>query len=104
MGRPAAAPQTRSSASTAGFPFSSALSAVTFRCRNITVYILAFIAKPDLGKVFDDRATKVMGEAFDGASRDLHDKGHPLVYEVIASRIIDAARSGQRDAAASKRV
>jgi hypothetical protein len=61
------------------------------------VSILAFIAKPDLGKVFDDRATKVMGEAFDGASRDLHDKGHPLVYEVIASRIIDAARSGERD-------
>jgi hypothetical protein len=38
-----------------------------------------------------------MGEAFDAASRVLHDKGHPLVYEVIAWRIIDAARSGERD-------
>jgi len=61
------------------------------------VSILAFIAKPDLATVFDDRATKVMGEAFDAASRVLHDKGHPLVYEVIAWRIIDAARSGERD-------
>jgi hypothetical protein len=44
------------------------------------------------------RATKVMGEAFDAACRDLHDGGQPsVVYEVIARRIIEAASSGERD-------
>jgi hypothetical protein len=39
-----------------------------------------------------------MGEAFDTACKDLHDTGQPLiVYEVIAKRIIDAAKNGERD-------
>jgi hypothetical protein len=39
-----------------------------------------------------------MGEAFDAACQELHDKGQPqLVYEVIARRIIDAAKKGERD-------
>ena len=55
--------------------------------------ILPFIRKA--GGVFDDRVTQIMGEAFD---RDLHDTGQPeIVYEVIAKRIIDAARNGERD-------
>jgi len=34
-----------------------------------------------------------MGEAFDAACEELHDKGQPIiVYEVIAKRIIDAAK------------
>ena len=58
--------------------------------------ILPFIQKT--GTVFDDYATKAMGEAFDGACKELHDTGQPqIVYEVIAKRIIDKAKSGERD-------
>jgi hypothetical protein len=47
---------------------------------------------------FDDVATKAMGEAFDGAAKELHDRGQPpIVREVLASRIIAAARRGERD-------
>jgi hypothetical protein len=50
------------------------------------------------GAVFDDRVTEIMGQAFDSACKELHDSGQPeVVYEVIAKRIIDAARSGERD-------
>jgi hypothetical protein len=58
--------------------------------------ILPFIRKADT--VFDDRITRIMGEAFDGAREELHDTGQPsIVYEVIAKRIIDAVRGGERD-------
>ena len=58
--------------------------------------ILPFIQKA--GAVFDDRATHLMGEAFDSACQALHDSGQPsIVYEVIAKRIVDAARAGERD-------
>ena len=58
--------------------------------------ILPFIRKA--GAVFDDRATQIMGEAFDTACKDLHDTGQPqIVYEVIAVRIINAAKNGERD-------
>jgi len=47
---------------------------------------------------FDDRITRIMGEAFDAACRELHDRGQPeIVYEVIASRIIAAAKRGECD-------
>ena len=60
--------------------------------------ILAFVKKAELGTIFDDRATKAMGDAFDAACKDLHDSGQPsVVYGVIATRIIEAARSGERD-------
>jgi hypothetical protein len=39
-----------------------------------------------------------MGEAFDAACKDLHDTGQPaIVYEVIAKRIIDCSKNGERD-------
>jgi hypothetical protein len=58
--------------------------------------ILPFIRKA--GTVFDDCATEIMGEAFDAACKELHDKGQPtIVYEVIVKRIIDAAKSGERN-------
>lgn len=39
-----------------------------------------------------------MGQAFDAACKALHDKGQPsVVYEVMARRIIAAARAGERD-------
>jgi hypothetical protein len=60
--------------------------------------ILRLIDDDSPAGVFDDRATKVMGEAFDAACKDLHDTGQPdLVYEAIAKRIIEAAKSGERD-------
>jgi hypothetical protein len=58
--------------------------------------ILPFVQKA--GAVFDDRVTQIMGEAFDDAYKELHDTGQPpIVYEVIAKRIIDAAKNGERD-------
>jgi hypothetical protein len=54
--------------------------------------ILPFLARG----VFDDVATKLMGEAFDAARKALHDSGQPeLVQEVMARRIIAAARKGE---------
>ena len=58
--------------------------------------ILPFLRKA--GIAFDDHTTKAMGEAFDAACIALHDSGQPqIVYEVIAKRIIDAAKGGERD-------
>lgn len=49
--------------------------------------------------VFDDVATKAMGEAFDAACRALHEGSQPekVVQDAIARRIIRAARKGVRD-------
>jgi hypothetical protein len=50
------------------------------------------------GRAFDEEATKAMGQAFDVASRNLHDRGQPaIVREIIARRIIDVASRGERD-------
>ena len=58
--------------------------------------IIRFIEKAGLAGVFDDHATKVMGEAFEAACKDLDGAGQHT-YEVIARRIIEAAKSGERD-------
>ncbi len=56
--------------------------------------ILPFIPR----NVFNDAATRIMGEAFDAACKELHDTGQPeLVHEVMAKRIIAAARKGERN-------
>jgi hypothetical protein len=48
--------------------------------------------------VFDDDATQAMGRAFDSALALLGEKFHPkAIHEVIARRIITAARKGERD-------
>jgi hypothetical protein len=59
------------------------------------VSILPFIrARAD----FDDKTTRLMGQAFDEARASLHDRGQPeFVYEIIARRIIEAAKKGERD-------
>ena len=50
------------------------------------------------GAAFDDDATQVMGKAFDRACQSLHDNGQPdLVRQIIAKRIIEVARKGERD-------
>jgi hypothetical protein len=47
---------------------------------------------------FDPEATASMGLAFEKACRSLgNGKQAPLVREVIAKRIIDAASNGERD-------
>ena len=49
---------------------------------------------------FDDKATRLMGEAMDAACEGLRDTGQPaLVREIIAERIIEAAKKGERDPA-----
>jgi hypothetical protein len=58
--------------------------------------ILPFIRKGNA--VFDDSVTKIIGDAFDDACKELHDVGQPaVVLELIAKRIIDAAKNGERD-------
>ena len=50
------------------------------------------------GRSFDPETTRIMGDAFDKVSRDLHDRGQPaVVQELIAKRIIDLAATGVRD-------
>ena len=46
---------------------------------------------------FDDAATSAMGEAFDNARKSLQNLGS-AVPEIIANRIIAAAKVGERDA------
>ena len=50
------------------------------------------------GAAFDPELTHAMGEAYDCAFRALHDRGQPaVVHEVIAKRIIEIAKTGERD-------
>jgi hypothetical protein len=50
------------------------------------------------GRSFDAETVCLMGEAFDAATRELHDTGQPaLVREIIAKYIIDFAAKGERD-------
>ena len=61
--------------------------------------IVRFIKKHDY---FDPEATAAMSEAFDAACKELHDAGQPeVVLEVIAGRIIEAAKAGEFDPSAS---
>lgn len=47
---------------------------------------------------FGPELTRVMSEAFERATRSLHDTGQPdLIKEIMAKRIIDAVRRGVRD-------
>jgi hypothetical protein len=58
--------------------------------------ILPFIKSED--GVFDDRAIRAMGEAFDAACERLRSAREPyVVFNVLAARIIAAAQKGERD-------
>ena len=47
---------------------------------------------------FDPETTDIMGRAFERACEALHDVGQPaMVKDVIAKRIIDIAKTGERD-------
>ena len=57
--------------------------------------ILPFI-RPETA--FDDSTTQIMGEAFDAACAELQAGNLPnLAREIIAERIIGAAKRGERD-------
>ena len=48
---------------------------------------------------FGPDVTSEMGKAYDKALHALHDTGQPhVVQEIIARKIIDIAKSGERDA------
>ena len=50
--------------------------------------------------VFDDEATRIMGAAFDDACCSLpHFSGAERVRDLVAGRILEAARNGERDPA-----
>jgi hypothetical protein len=60
--------------------------------------VVRFVKETELGSVFDDQATKAMGEAFEAACKDLDEAGQSsVVYEAVAKRIIEIAKSGERD-------
>lgn len=47
---------------------------------------------------FDAETTRLLGEIFDSICIPRHDSGQPdIVLEVIAKRIIEAAKRGERD-------
>jgi hypothetical protein len=47
---------------------------------------------------FEREAIAAMSKAYEASLKDLHDTGQPeLVLEIIAGRIIAAARTGERD-------
>jgi hypothetical protein len=47
---------------------------------------------------FDSETTRLMREAFDKACQRLHDATQPeLVQQIVAARILKAARDGERD-------
>ena len=59
-----------------------------------TASIIPFLSEA----AFDPDTTQAMGEAFDKARRSLHDRGQPpMVQEIIAKRIIDIAKTGERN-------
>jgi hypothetical protein len=60
--------------------------------------VVRFIKETESGSVFDDQATKAMGEAFDAGCKVLDEAGQSsVVYEVLAICIIEIAKSGERD-------
>ena len=47
---------------------------------------------------FDNEATLILGKAYDIACRSLHRKGQPpVVQEILAKKIVEAAQHGERD-------
>ena len=56
------------------------------------------VSNQDLFFVFDDEAIRAMGAAFDQACRSLRHFAHfDRVRELVAKRIIEAAKNGERD-------
>ena len=63
--------------------------------------VVRFVKETEPGPVLDDQATRAMGEAFEAACKDLDEAGQSsVVYEAVAKRIIEIAKSGERDPSA----
>ena len=58
--------------------------------------ILPFLRAHAHAELFDDEATRIMGEAFDAACTKLGDINE-LARETVAGQIIAAAKKGERD-------
>ena len=59
--------------------------------------VVRFFKGTELGSVFDDQATKAMGEAFEAACKVLAETRHSsVVYEAVA-KCIEIAKAGERD-------
>jgi hypothetical protein len=68
---------------------------LTWLCRGVAAMSIHSFVTPG---VFHPEALAAMGEAFEAACEALDDTGQPqIVREVIAQRIIEAARRGERD-------
>jgi hypothetical protein len=66
--------------------------------RRVMTSVVRFVKEAELGSVFDDQATKAMGEAFEAACKDLDEAGQSsVVYEAVAKCIIETAKLGERD-------
>jgi hypothetical protein len=66
--------------------------------RTVVTSVVRFIEETELGSVFDDQATKAMGEAFDAACKVLDKTGQSsVIYEAVARCIIENAKSGERN-------
>jgi hypothetical protein len=49
-------------------------------------------------KTFDPKTIRILSEAYEAACHQLQDERQPaIVHEVIAERIIKAAKAGERD-------
>jgi hypothetical protein len=56
--------------------------------------VVRFAKETELGSVFDDQATKAMGEAFEAACKDLDEAGQSsVIYVAVAKRIIEIGRA-----------
>src|ERR1700737_3856182 len=61
--------------------------------RRVMTSVVRLLKEAELGTVFDDQATKAMGEAFDAACKDLDETGQPsIVYHAVAKCIIEVAK------------
>lgn len=56
--------------------------------------ILRYIRR---GGDFDDETTRIMGDAFEVACAEVPEILNDVIREIIALRIIEAARKGERD-------
>lgn len=73
------------------FPLATLANGGTSRVASILPFIR-------LRSDFDDEATRIMGEAFDAACNGIRDdESLTATHEVMAKRIIEAARKGERD-------
>jgi hypothetical protein len=63
----------------------------------LELHTLAERFVPGVGAVFDPYLTKVMGEAFDSARKELQQRGQPDIACIATTKAIIASEKGERD-------